>query len=94
MPNWQLALNALPLFAGTLVKYFFFKKNGFEKAYVEGLKEGFKTRKKCKRVPYKKENLEIYWKIEFELWYNFFVYCFEFAKRQIEKKICNKDIKA
>lgn len=94
MPNWQLALNAVPLAVGTFIKWLFFKKNGFEKAYVDGLKEGFATRKKCKRVPYNRKNLSMYWKIEFELWYNFIVYCVEFAKRQIMKNVYNKDVKA
>lgn len=87
MPDWQLALNALPLAAGVFVKWLFFKKKGFEKAYVEGLKEGIATRNKCHRVPYDRKKLGIYWKIELELWCNLGIYVYEFARRQIKKRI-------
>ena len=40
MPWPQLLLNALPLGLGILVKYGFFKKIGFGKDYLDGLKRG------------------------------------------------------
>ena len=48
--NIILLLNILPLSLGILIKYIFFSKMGFKNDYVEGLKEGFSTYKKCKRV--------------------------------------------
>ncbi len=87
MPNWQLALNALPLAGGMWVKWLFFQRIGFGKAYVEGIKEGIATRRQCRRVPYDKKKRCLYWKIELELWCNMAVYVWEFAKRQIQKRI-------
>ena len=39
MPLFQLVLNSLPLGLGILVKYAFFRKIGFGKDYIDGLKE-------------------------------------------------------
>ena len=52
--NIILLLNILPLSLGILIKYIFFSKMGFKNDYVEGLKEGFSTYKKCKRVDFSK----------------------------------------
>ena len=86
MPWPQLLLNALPLGLGILVKYGFFKKIGFGKDYLEGLKEGIRTAKKCKKVAYRPERLKNYLAIELELLAGTFLYVYEFAVRQIEKK--------
>lgn len=83
MPDWQLLLNALPLAVGYGIKWRFFKKIGFEKAYLDGLKEGFRTRKNCKRVPYDRANLSHYLRIEAELIYNLFVYTIDFVSRRL-----------
>lgn len=83
MPDWQLALNALPLAVGYGIKWGFFRKIGFEKDYLAGLKEGFATRKKCKRVPYSREHLSHYIGIELDLIYNMFVYTIEFLSRRL-----------
>ena len=40
MPYPQLLVNAVPIAAGLFLKYLFFKKIGYEKDYIEGLKEG------------------------------------------------------
>lgn len=83
MPNWQLALNALPLAAGYVIKWGFFHKIGFGKEYLSGLAEGVRTRKQCKRVLYSRENLGSYIQIELELIYNLFVYTIEFISRRL-----------
>ena len=85
MPGPQLLLNSLPLGAGIFVKYLFFKKKGFAADYVEGLKEGLKTVKKCKKVPFKRENLSNYAAIEWELLAGTLIYIYEFSKRQLKK---------
>lgn len=83
MPTAQLVLNALPLAVGYLVKWGFFRKIGFEKAYAEGIKEGIRTRKKCKRVPYEQSHLKNYIQIELELIANLFIYTGEFVSRRL-----------
>ena len=64
MPLFQLVLNSLPLGLGILVKYAFFRKIGFGKDYIDGLKEGFKTAKQCRKVKYDKKHLKNYLAIE------------------------------
>ena len=59
MPLPQLILNAPALAAGYFVKWCFFMKIGFGKDYVDGLKEGISTRKKCKKVFLEEEIYEI-----------------------------------
>ena len=85
MPGPQLLLNSLPLGAGIFVKYLFFKKKGFAADYVEGLKEGLKTARKCKKVPFKRENLSNYAAIEWELLAGTLIYIYEFSIRQLKK---------
>ena len=86
MPCLQLIINAIPIAAGIFVKYSFFRKLGFGKDYLEGLKEGIRTAKKCKKVAYRPEWLKNYLAIELELLAGTFLYVYEFAVRQIEKK--------
>ena len=66
MPCLQLIINAIPIAAGIFVKYSFFRKLGFGKDYLEGLKEGIRTAKKCKKVAYRPERLKNYLAIELE----------------------------
>ena len=85
MPAPQLLVNSLPIFFGIMGKYFFFKKRGFEKDYVEGILEGIQTAHKAKKVPYEKENLPNYLAIEWELIYGAALYIYEFSRRQFRK---------
>lgn len=85
MPALQLAVNLLPILAGTAVKYMFFKKKGFAKDYAEGLKEGLTTAHKCRKVPYRSRNLRNYLAIEWELVTGTLLYVYEFAVRQLGK---------
>lgn len=50
MPLLQLALNAPALLLGFYIKSRFFRKIGFGQEYREGLKEGWRTRKACRKV--------------------------------------------
>lgn len=84
MPVLQLLLNLLPITAGVCLKYWFFKKRGFEKDYVEGLKEGLRTAGKCKKVPFRPEYLGRYAAIEWELLAGTFLYVYEFSRRKLE----------
>lgn len=83
MPALQLAINAIPIMFGIIVKYHFFKKRGFGEDYKEGVKEGIKTVKKCKKVVYRHEYLSNYIKIQFELIAGTFVYVYELACRKL-----------
>lgn len=82
MPFAQLALNFLPLMAGMLVKYNFFRKMGYGKAYKEGIFEGIKTVHKCKKVPFDAKNMQSYIMIEWELVKNTVVYAKDFLARR------------
>ena len=85
MPTLQLVVNAFPIACGILGKYFFFKKLGFAKDYVEGIKEGICTAHKARKVPYRREDLKNYLAIEWELLYGAVLYIYEFSRRQVKK---------
>ncbi|MCD8081936.1 MAG: glycosyltransferase family 2 protein [Clostridiales bacterium] len=86
MPPVQLAVNAVPIGAGILVKYFFFRKRGFGKAYWQGVWEGIRTARRTKRVPYRRERLPEYLAVEWELIWGAVLYCLEFSRRQAGKR--------
>lgn len=86
MPALQLFVNAVPIAVGTFLKYQFFRKLGYEKDYLEGLKEGFRTARNCKRVGYRPEHFRNYLAIEMELIAGTFLYVYEFAVRKWKKK--------
>ena len=85
MGTWQQVLNFPCLAAGVLVKYMFFKKRGFGKDYLSGLKEGLKTRKNCKKVPQFPGKFQAEVKIQTELIWGTILYVYEFSRRQIAK---------
>lgn len=85
MPALQLAVNSLPIALGIVGKYGFFKKLGFEKDYVDGIIEGFRTARQTKKVPYQREHLSNYLAIQWELIYGAALYIYEFSRRQIRK---------
>ena len=66
-PIPQKILNFIFLFLGFLIKYLFFVKKGFGKTYLEGVKEGLKTRNKINKVKFSKKNTKNYFKIEWKL---------------------------
>ena len=83
MPAVMLALNAPAIAAGHVLKYLFFKRLGFEKDYLSGLKEGLRTLKRCKKVPFRRDRLLTYVLIEGELLKNSGIYAWEFIKRRL-----------
>lgn len=87
MPTLQLVVNGLPIAAGIVGKYCFFKKMGFEKDYVEGVLEGIQTVQNTHRVAYKKEHFWNYMAIEWELMYGTALYIYEFSRRQVRKRM-------
>ena len=87
MPLGQILINSLPLAAGICVKYGFFKKIGFGKEYVQGVKEGFATMRKCRKVAYSPANLPNYLSIQWELIMGTGIYVYEFLSRQLRKLI-------
>lgn len=91
MPLLQLAINSFPLLAGIVLKYGFFQKIGFEKEYLEGLREGFKTVGTCKRVIFQGKHLPHYFKIELELLAGTFLYVYEFSIRRLKKNDLQKE---
>lgn len=86
MPLPQLLFNSLPIAAGIVGKYFFFKKRGFEKDYLEGIREGLATVGKTKKVPYQKKYRNNYLAIEWELIYGAVLYIYEFSRRKMRGK--------
>ncbi|MGI5948034.1 MAG: glycosyltransferase family 2 protein [Lachnospiraceae bacterium] len=85
MPAGQLLLNALPIGAGIALKYQFFKKRGFAEDYLEGLREGIRTAKTCRKVPFSPRRLGRYAAIELELIAGTFLYVYEFSRRRLGK---------
>ncbi len=85
MPLVQFLLNALPIGLGILVKYGFFKRIGFGKEYLEGVREGFATRKKCRKVVFSWAHLGHYIAIEGHLIWGTILYVYEFSARQLGK---------
>ncbi len=86
MPAGQLLLNALPIGAGIALKYQFFKKRGFAEDYLEGLREGIRTAKTCRKVPFSPRRLGRYAAIELELIAGTFLYVYEFSRRRLGKR--------
>ena len=86
MPALQLLINAVPIGLGILIKRGFFKKIGFERDYMEGLREGFATAGKCRKVKFCREHLKNYLLIEMELIAGLFIYTWEFASRKLSAK--------
>ena len=86
MPLLQLLINSIPIGAGIGVKYVFFRKLGFGKEYLMGVWEGILTAHKGKKVLYRRENLENYLAIQWELMVGTAVYVWEFSRRQIRKR--------
>ena len=83
--NIILLLNILPLSLGILIKYIFFSKMGFKNDYVEGLKEGFSTYKKCKRVDFSKVRFMDLVNIEWKMFLGTFDYIGRFLNRRFKK---------
>lgn len=67
LPIPQKILNFVFLFFGFLIKYVFFVKKGFGSTYLEGIKEGLKTRNKIDKTKFKSSNTKNYFKIEYRL---------------------------
>lgn len=86
MPLLQLILNAVPITLGYLIKCAFFLKIGFFQAYTEGIKEGIKTAKKQKKVPFKLRHLPNYIQIEIELIQHTISYIRDWFQRKLFKK--------
>lgn len=82
MPLFFLILNFLPLSVGWLIKLRFFNRMGFGKEYREGLREGFRTCKNCRKVPFCWKHLGNYLYIEWRLIANTFIYVAEFLRRR------------
>ncbi|MFV0363870.1 MAG: glycosyltransferase family 2 protein [Suipraeoptans sp.] len=83
MPIIMLIINFIPLAVGVFVKMLFFAKIGFLKDYLRGIKEGFKTMKQQKKVPFKLRHLKNYFVIEVELILNTFDYVRDWFSRKL-----------
>ncbi|MCR5369595.1 MAG: glycosyltransferase family 2 protein [Clostridium sp.] len=83
MPWPQLLLNLPAILAGTAVKYGFFRKLGYGREYLEGVREGVRTAPKCRKVPWDMRHLANYLSIQAELVYGTFVYIREFLARHL-----------
>lgn len=87
MPLAQLLVNSPVIAAGAAVKYGFFKRIGFGKEYLEGLVEGLKTARNCRKVAYSPEHTGNYLAIQWELVMGTVLYVYEFFMRQFEKAL-------
>lgn len=89
MPLLQLAINIPWLLIGTAVKYAFFVKTGYGEDYKEGMQEGLRTVKQCKKVAFRFSHLHNYLAIEWELVSGMFLYVYEFIRRRFRKILTN-----
>lgn len=76
MPVLQIILNFPFLLLGFGIKYLFFRRLGFEKDYLEGMKEGFRNFDKLEKTKFKLKNLPNYVRIEIEMIVNTFKYVY------------------
>ena len=74
------------LLLGYLIKWRFFEKIGFANEYIDGLREGVKTCRKCRKVAFEKKNLKNYIRIQFDLVKNMFIYALEYGMRKLRKE--------
>lgn len=72
MPLVQKILNSPLLLLGFAIKYVFFKRKGYGKLYLDGLKEGCHMGKKTDKVKFRTQNMKNYIRIQLELWINLF----------------------
>ena len=66
-PIPQKIINFIFIFLGFLIKYLVFYKKGQSKPYIEGIKEGLKTRKQLQKTKYETKNIKNYLKIDWKL---------------------------
>lgn len=85
MPFLQLLLNLLPLLAGFFIKGIFFWKIGFGKEYMDGLMEGIRGLKTCRKVRFQPRHLLSYLRIEALLILYTFCYMEDWGNRKIFK---------
>ena len=72
IPVLMKIINFIFLFLGFLIKYIFFLKKGFGSVYLDGIREGLRTRSKLEKVKFKRSNLKNYFKLEYKLIINTF----------------------
>ncbi|MCR4655838.1 MAG: glycosyltransferase family 2 protein [Lachnospiraceae bacterium] len=70
LPPIMLFINLPLLLAGHLIKFGYFIKKGFGRAYFKGIVKGFCLCRENKRVVFKKGSFPNYLKIQKELWIN------------------------
>lgn len=85
-PDFQLIINFIPLFLGTVIKLLFFLKKGFARDYIAGIREGFSTYKKCRRVDFRTVPISRIFRLEAEMIYGMFDYIGHFISRRLIKK--------
>lgn len=83
MPLLMLIFNLPGIIAGTLIKYLFFLKKGFGKDYLEGLGEGLRGLKECRKHKtfFKPDRFFTYIKLELMLIFGIFEYIKDFLVR-------------
>lgn len=78
MPFLQLLLNLPLLVAGVLIKWMFFARKSLGTIYITGIYKGitgyFRKVRKDAKIPFKKQHLKNYCKIQLELWKNLLVF--------------------
>ncbi|MDO5836228.1 MAG: glycosyltransferase family 2 protein [Methanobacterium sp.] len=76
MPWPQLLVNLVFLCTGYFIKYLFFMRKGYGEIYLDGLKEGFKSRKRIGKAIYDPKNFKNYLIIQWILIRNTFKFLF------------------
>lgn len=81
MPFAQIIINFPFLISGIAIKWVWFAKKGFGKAYQEGIVEGLRKCRTLRKIPFKVENSLNYVRIEILLVINIFRYVVEKLKK-------------
>ncbi len=75
MPTWMKLINFIFILFGIIVKYIFFRRKGYGKNYLDGIKEGIKTKNNLKKINH--GSTRNYLKIEWLMIKNTVTYLFE-----------------
>jgi len=85
-PKLQFVLNSPWLLLGIIVKFFFFLCKGFGNDYIDGTKEGWRTRKKCNIVKYESTHFINYCVIQWKMIESTITYVKDWVNRKLLKR--------
>ena len=85
-PLLQLIINFIPILLGWMIKYIWFKRKGYGKVFIEGLKEGFRDLKNIKKIRFQWSHVPHYIYIEILSIKNAIAYVFLKLKKKLSHR--------